>query len=264
MKKPVLLLVNDDGYDAPGIKELYDAVQGLGEVYVVAPAMQQSGTALGFTFTRPLEVSEAEGYEKNAWKVNGTPADCVKIALSVLNITPDIILSGINHGSNAGRNAFYSGTVGGVLEGALRGIPGIAFSFEHLCDKSFHDMKMFIPHIVSHTLTHTLPTHTFFNVTFPHYPHTEIKGIRIAMQGMSYVTEDPSQDEDGHYLLNGKWSYFDEHDESDISLVQQGYITMAPISVRTWTDVETFLTHKSLLETFTFDAEEPEGEPLES
>jgi len=247
MKKPVLLIVNDDGYNAPGIKELYDAVKDIGEVYVVAPATEQSGKALGFTFTHPLEVLPAEGFETPAWKVSGTPADCVKIALSVLNITPDLILSGINHGSNAGRNAYYSGTVGGVIEGALRGIPGIAFSFEHMCNQSFHDMKMFIPPIIEHTLQHTLPTHTFFNVTFPHHPHSEIKGVRIATQGMSYVLENPSKDETGKYMLGGKWSHFDEHEESDISLLRQGFITMAPISMKTWTDHETFSRHKELI-----------------
>ncbi len=249
MKPPTILLVNDDGYDAPGIQELYQAVESIGDVHVVAPATQQSGTALGFTFTRPLEISKAEGYKKNAWKVSGTPADCVKVAVSVLGIQPDIILSGINHGTNAGRNAFYSGTVGGVLEGALRGIPGIAFSFEHLSQDSFFDMKMFIPPIVLHTLEHGLPRYTFFNVTFPHHPQSSIKGIRVAKQGMSYVQEDPSTHADGSVMLNGKWNAYEEHPDTDIALLKEGYITMAPITARSWTDHETYDRYNGLFTT---------------
>ena len=248
MKKPTILIVNDDGFDAPGIKELYASVKDIGDVYVVAPSSQRSGASVGFTFGRPLTVEKAEGYDTHAWKVDGTPADCVKVALSILKIEPDLIVSGINHGSNAGTNLLYSGTVGGIIEGSHRGYTGIAFSFEHLDNQTFHDMKMFIPPIVEYVIDNSFATGVFFNVTFPHHPHTEIKGIRLARQGRSGVFEDPKEHAEGSYHLGGKWFEQEELPDSDIALLKEKYITVVPCDVRELTHHETLSSHASLLE----------------
>lgn len=248
MKKPTILIVNDDGFDSHGIQELYASVKDLGTVYVVAPSSQRSGASIGFTFGKPLTVEKAEGFDTHAWKVDGTPADCVKVALSILKIEPDIIVSGINHGSNAGKNLLYSGTVGGVIEGTHRGYPGIAFSFEHLDSDTFHDMKMFIPPIVEYVLENTFEKGVFFNVTFPHHPHTEIAGIRLARQGMSGVYEDPTEHAENAYHLNGKWYEEEEHPESDIALLKEKYITVVPCTVQELTHTDTFATHKDVLQ----------------
>lgn len=249
--KPTILLVNDDGFDAPGIKELYDAVKDEFSVFVVAPATQQSGKSLGFTFDRPLSVKPVDGFDdRRAWKVNGTPADCVKMAKSVLKLEFDLVLSGINHGSNAGRNLLYSGTVGAVMEATNMGTPGIAFSFEHYSRESFHDMKKYIPPLVQYTLANPLPRFTFFNVTFPDHPNSKIAGMTLARQGYNYVTEDPYEKDDG-FMLGGQWTCFDEHAESDIALLRKGYITVVPISIRELTDYSVLQSHAEPLKGYT-------------
>ena len=120
-----ILIINDDGIHAPGLIHLWKALVDLADVTIIAPAIEQSGVGLGITLRSPLHI-ESVAWNKGtpAWKISGTPADCVKMALSViLKTPPDLIVSGINRGSNSGRNVLYSGTVGGVIEGVLRNIP---------------------------------------------------------------------------------------------------------------------------------------------
>ena len=131
--RPFLLITNDDGIHAPGLKHLWEAVAEHAETSIVAPATEKSGCGLSITWAKPLRVHPIEWENKTpCWSVSGTPADCIKMGLNVLlDKPPHMILSGVNRGSNAGRTVLYSGTIGGVIEGALKGIPGIAFSF---CD----------------------------------------------------------------------------------------------------------------------------------
>ena len=121
-KKPFLLITNDDGIRAPGIKHLWESVKDHADVAIVAPLVEKSGCGMSITWTKPLHIQEIS-WESNipAWSISGTPADCVKMAIAILlDRRPDFIISGINRGSNAGRTVFYSGTVGGVIEGALK------------------------------------------------------------------------------------------------------------------------------------------------
>ncbi len=129
-KKPTLLVTNDDGIMAPGLKYLWEAISSIADVYIVAPSIEQSGVGLAITIRNPIQILPTPWENgARAWTVTGTPADCVRLGMSVLmESPPDLIVSGINRGANSGRNVLYSGTVGGVIEGVLRNIPGIAFS----------------------------------------------------------------------------------------------------------------------------------------
>src|SRR5262249_28069062 len=132
VKRPYILVTNDDGVHAPGIKHLWTALAEVADVVVVAPVSEQSAVSLSITVRHPLRIEKMEwpwAKEAQVWTINGTPADCVKLALSViLPHPPQLIVSGINRGNNAGRNILYSGTVAAVIEGVMHNIPGIAFS----------------------------------------------------------------------------------------------------------------------------------------
>ena len=240
-KRPKILITNDDGISSQGIKCLWKALVDHADLFIVAPATDQSGVGLGFTFRVPLQLEKVE-WDQNtpAWKVTGTPVDCVKLGLSaLLKEKPDLIVSGINHASNAGRTVLYSGTVGGAIEGVMRGIPGIAFSFEDLDTPDYEMAQKYIYPIVKHTLENPLPQGTLLNVNFPHTSR-EFKGITLARQGKSYwidkLHERLHPEGAPYFWLGGTWDDQEEHPESDVALLRQGYITVVPIHVHELTD----------------------------
>lgn len=243
MSKVKILLTNDDGIDSTGLRYLWEALREIGDLYVVAPNAEKSGSGVGVTFDGPLSAEPVRSYQKTpAWKVGGTPADCVKLAVgALLSQPPDLIVSGINHGSNAGRNVLYSGTIGGVIEGVLRGIPGVAFSYVCSETPTFAHVKESIPQIIKHLLNHPLQMGSFLNVNFPHTQDGKFKGYRMARQGMRYWIESPQHEihpEKGHsqYWMPGTHSTHDEHEFSDIAYLDQGYITAVPLHVNELTD----------------------------
>ena len=252
--RPFLLITNDDGIHAPGIKHLWQAVHEFADVAIVAPHVEKSGCGLSITWAKPLRLHPCS-WDLNtpAWSLNGTPADCVKMALSVvLEKRPNMIISGINRGSNAGRTVLYSGTVGGVIEGALKNIPGIAFSFSDLETPPVTATREYIFPLIRHFLKHPLPHGTFLNVTFPNDCKNGVKGFRMAKQGRGYWIESPDKriHPEGlpYYWLGGKWAPFEEDSESDVALLEQGYITGVPIHVGELTDQAAFLKHKELID----------------
>ena len=252
-QKPKILITNDDGIHAPGIKALWQALADHADLTIIAPAGDQSGMGLAITLRTPLQVEPVE-WERGtqAWKVNGTPADCVKLALGViLSQKPDLIVSGINRGSNSGRTVLYSGTVGGAIEGALRRVPGIAFSLEDANNPNFEAISHHILPIVHHVLENPLPTGTILNVNFPFDPK-DIKGMKLARQGQSYWIDQPDQrvhpEGNPYFWLAGKWSDHDEHEESDVALLQKGYITAVPIHVDELTDHDVIAQHQHRFE----------------
>jgi 5'-nucleotidase len=253
-QRPFLLLTNDDGIHAPGIKLLFEALCEYADVAIVAPSAEKSGAGLSITWTQPLKIQAMNWSGKTkAWSLNGTPADCVKMACSVLlHKKPDMIVSGINRGSNAGRTVLYSGTIGGVIEGIFRNIPGIAFSFTDFSPPPLHSIKRFIFPLVQKVLEHPLPQGTFLNVTFPEQSETNIKGFRIAKQGKGYWMENPEErmHPEGlpYYWLGGKWFDLEEDPESDVSLLKEGFITAAPIHIDRLTDEHAFQARKEDLE----------------
>ncbi|HSX13015.1 MAG TPA: 5'/3'-nucleotidase SurE [Chlamydiales bacterium] len=249
-KRPFLLITNDDGIHAPGIKQLWESVTEFADTAIVAPHAEKSGSGLSITWTKPLKIHSIAWEEPTkAWSLNGTPADCVKMACGVLlDKAPQMIISGINRGSNAGRTVLYSGTVGGVIEGALKNIPGIAFSFCDFTPPPNSAIKRYIFPLIEHFLKNPMPPGTFLNVNFPHNCEKGVKGLKMAKQGRGYWVEAPEQrmHPEGlpYYWLGGKWSSFEEDPISDVSLLNQGYVTAVPIHVDQLTDHHTFNQHK--------------------
>lgn len=247
-RKPNILITNDDGIYAPGLRYLWAMLVDYANVFIIAPEIEQSGMGLAITLRQPL-LSQAVEWEKQtpAWKVNGTPADCVRLGISVLlNQPPDLIVSGINRGANLGRNILYSGTVGGVIEGALRNIPGVAFSCADFQSPDYKAVEHFILPIAEQLIEHPLPKGTFLNVNFP--ATTPIRGVKLARQGMGYWIESIQErvHPEGHpyYWLGGKWVNEIEHEESDVYLLEQGYGAAVPIHVNEWTDHHFLNNHK--------------------
>lgn len=253
--RPRILLTNDDSISAPGLYSLWRALKEWGDITIVAPAHEQSGSGLGITTKRPLQIKEvpwAEGTK--AYSVDGTPADCVRLALRViLNSTPDLVASGINRGANSGRNLLYSGTVGGVIEASMHGIPGIAFSCDNFFTPNFIRAESYIYPLVQYVLEHPFIKGTFLNVTFPDH-EGPIQGIRMAKQGQSYWRETPQEchhpEGERFYWLGGKWfDHEDEHEESDIRLIKKGYLTAVPIHAQQLTDQGEFDQRKNSFNT---------------
>ncbi|MCB1213342.1 MAG: 5'/3'-nucleotidase SurE [Chlamydiia bacterium] len=246
MNKPLLLLINDDGIEAEGLLQLYLSLRDEYRLAIVAPEREQSGVGLAITLHTPLQLTPSKLYPEGvAWRVNGTPADCVKLALNiVLDETPAAILSGINRGSNAGRNVLYSGTIGGVIEGVLRGIQGMALSCSianGFFPDAFGDQ---IRHLVRDLLEDPLPEGSLLNVNFPATRNP--LGIRFAQQGKSYWLENLDQrqhprEEKPYYWLGGRLSEYEESPESDVALLDADYTTATPLQVSDLTDHAQFM-----------------------
>lgn len=254
--KPNILIVNDDGIHAPGIRHLWNALKDRANLTIIAPAHEQSGVGLSITFRQPLHIRRIDWPENTpAWHVTGTPADCIKMGLSViLKEKPDLVVSGINRGTNAGRNVLYSGTVGGTIEAVMKDIPAIAFSCWEFTETPSYDLaEQYIPGIVDHVLEHSLPKGTLLNVNFPNEMHKQMKGIRFARQGQGFWGEDPSErrhpaEGSSYYWMGAQMKEFDEHEDSDIALLRQGYTTVVPVHVGELTDLKHFHEHKEIFE----------------
>jgi 5'-nucleotidase len=256
MTRPLILITNDDGIQALGIKHLWHAISDFADMAIVAPFSEKSGSGLSITWAKPLDISEYPWEDSTpAWTVNdGTPADCVKMALSVLlTQRPHLIVSGVNRGSNAGRTVLYSGTVGGVIEGVMRNIPGIAFSFFDFAFPPLGTAKSYIAAIIKYFLESPLPSGSFANVNFPsRFEKHGIKGIRMARQGRGYWEENPDRRRhpggSTYYWLGGQWSKHEENPDSDIALLREGYITVAPIHVGDLTDDRLMEKHQNSIQ----------------
>lgn len=255
-KRPRILITNDDGIQSAGIRLLWEALYEFADITIVAPHAEKSGSGLSITWTKPLHIRPFPWiHEKTpAWSLNGTPADCVKMALSVLlEEKPDMIVSGINRGSNAGRTVLYSGTIGGVIEGALKGIPGIAFSFSDFESPPLETIKKYIYPLIRYFLKNPLPKETLLNVNFPYNAKERLNGIKMASQGKSYWKENPDKriHPEGvpYYWLGGAWGGVEENPESDVYLLEQGYITITPIHVGELTCKKTLEKHCDFDET---------------
>lgn len=241
--KPSILITNDDGIFAPGIRHLWNAMKDIADVTIVAPQTEQSAVSLSITLRHPLRIEKISWPEEaKVWAVSGTPADCVKMALNViLPRYPDLILSGINRGTNAGRNVLYSGTVAGVIEGLLHDVPGIAFSSGDYHIPSFEWIEQYIPSIVHYAMQNPLPSGTFLNVNFPNHSLEGLKGIQMTRQGKQFWVENPEQrshpaEGSAYYWLGTKLAVFEEEEDSDIVWLKKGYATAAPIHIGELTD----------------------------
>ena len=232
-EKPLIFISNDDSINAPGLRRLVDCVKCLGDVVVVAPELPQSGMSSAMTINSPLRVKQYDDYNgAKMYSVNGTPVDCVKLPLHTsLDRMPNLVVTGINHGSNAGNNILYSGTMGAAFEGAMVGIPSIGFSIlSHSMDVDFSHCAPHITNIARKILENGLPYRTCLNVNFP---VGEIKGIKVVRTAISHWTEEYMKYTDPHgkdfYWLTG--SIINEEpdcDETDLYWLDRGYATIVP------------------------------------
>ena len=231
-----ILVTNDDGIDYPGIYALVKALKNIGNVYVVAPNSQQSAVGHALTVSNPLRANKfyRDG-ELFGYAVNGTPSDCVKLAIcSLLDVKPDILVSGINHGQNTSINIIYSGTVSAATEGMLLGIPSIAvslaaFNYNADCGPAAEIARK----LVSDLYGKTLPKGTLLNVNIPALPTEKIKGMKVTSLSQSYWEDNYEHRVDplGHdyYWFNGKYVVPDSLMDTDDLAIKSGYVSITPI-----------------------------------
>lgn len=237
MKKtrPRILVVNDDGIDAPGIRALIEVMKELGEVTVVAPDSPQSGMGHAITIAKPLRLDKVNLYEGvEMYKTSGTPVDCVKLAVNKVfkGQKPDLCVSGINHGLNNSINVIYSGTMSAAVEGAIESIPSIGFSLDDFTyDADFSHCKKFIKVIASQVLAHGLQIGTLLNVNFP--KGDDIKGIKICRQANAKWAEEFDERLDPHkrnyYWLTGVFQNYDQGEDTDVWALENGYVSVVPV-----------------------------------
>lgn len=255
---PYILMTNDDGIHASGIKFLYKILKKYADITVAAPYADQSAVSLSRTIRSPLRMEKSpwSDPEEDIWCVTGTPIDCVKLALStIVKRRPDIVISGINRGSNSGRNVLYSGTVGAAIESVMQNIPAIAFSCEdYHTDPDYARTEKYIVAILRYVLNHPLPEGTLLNVNFPQ-KHLQIKGFKMTSQGSEVWVEDPDKrfhhaENHFYYWLGSKLKPSSDAEEGDGKWLRQGYITAVPIHVMNLTDFRHLQASQSLFESY--------------
>jgi len=236
MKKPRILVTNDDGIFAGGIRALIEIAQELGEVFIMAPDAPQSATGHAITIREPLRFQRAKEFPNlEAYKCSGTPVDCVKLARGVLlkGKKIDLCISGINHGSNASTNIIYSGTMSAAMEASMEGINAIGFSLLDFSeDADFSQCRDYVKAIIEYVLENGIQNGNLLNVNIPKLPATEIKGIKICRQADAKWEEvfEEKKDPMGqpYYWLTGKFANFDERSDIDIKALEEGYISVVP------------------------------------
>ncbi len=235
-KKPVILITNDDGVSAPGIKNLVEAVKDLGKIVVVAPDKPQSGMGHAITIGQPLRLHKlSTGDNVEIWSCTGTPVDCVKLAVDkVLHRKPDICLSGINHGANHSINVIYSGTMSAAVEAAIESIPSVGFSLlDHSIEADFTGAKKFVRIIVEKMLSSKLDNHTVLNVNIPSVSADLLKGFKICRQAYAKYEEDFIERNDPHgknyYWLTGEFVNFDKGKDTDVWALANNYVSVVPV-----------------------------------
>lgn len=235
MKRPYILVSNDDGYDSPGIYALVMSLRRIADVVVVAPATQQSAVGHAITVQTPLRARPIErGKSFTGWAVEGTPADSVKLGVStLLDRRPDLVVSGINHGMNTSINVIYSGTVSAATEGAILGLPAIAIS--HASHSLKSDMRVaatFARKIAKEVLERGLPGGTLLNVNVPNVPAEDIEGVAVTTQGRSWWDDgfETRRDPVGrdYYWLVGKYVWDEDPIVDDVAL-RKNMISVTPL-----------------------------------
>jgi len=234
--QPVILITNDDGITAPGIRNLVDAVKDLGKIVVVAPDKPQSGMGHAITIGHPLRLHAVQTFEGiEAYQCTGTPVDCVKLAVDkVLHRKPDICLSGINHGANHSINVIYSGTMSAAVEAAIESIPSIGFSLlDYSIEADFSAAKLYARNIVIKMLNTKLDKHTILNVNFPAVSPNLIRGVKLCRQAYAKYEEDFLERDDPHgkkyFWLTGEFVNFDRGRDTDVWALKNNYVSIVPV-----------------------------------
>jgi 5'-nucleotidase len=233
--KPTILVVNDDGITAPGIKALMDTMSQIGYVVVVAPDSPQSGMGHAITIGKPLRLDKVDIYEGiEMYRCSGTPVDCVKLAVTKIfkGKKPDLCVSGINHGLNNAINVLYSGTMSAAVEGAIESIPSIGFSLDDYgLNADFSHCLKFVKSIALQVLQNGLPTATLLNVNFPNTK--DIKGVKICRQANAKWAEEFDERLDPYkrhyYWLTGVLENNDKGEDTDIWALEHNYASVVPV-----------------------------------
>lgn len=235
-RRPLIFVTNDDGITAGGIRTLIDVMRRIGDVVVVAPDKPQSGTAHAITINVPLRlttIAEEPGYRE--YSCNGTPADCVKLGFKiVMKGRPDLLVSGINHGSNASINIIYSGTMAAVFEGAMAGVPSIGFSLlNYSADADFSHCRDYVRMISEKTLAAPFPAGVCLNVNIPAVALQEIRGIRICRQAGGTWEEDFDERTDpvgkDYYWLKGIFVKMGDGEDTDEWALEHNWVSIVPV-----------------------------------
>ena len=235
--KPLILVTNDDGINAPGLRTLIAIMNTVGKVVVVAPDSPQSGMGHAITldstlYVRKITIDDGPQVE---YSCSGTPADCVKFAIrEILDRTPDLCVSGINHGSNASINVIYSGTMSAAIEAGIEGIPAIGYSLlDYDWSANFDASKQFVKTIAENVLNHGLPNGIVLNVNIPNITKEHIKGIKVCRQARANWVEtfDKRQNPQGkdYYWLSGKFVNLDDGHDTDEWALENGYVSLTPV-----------------------------------
>lgn len=234
-KRPLILVTNDDGITAPGLRTLVSVMNEIGDVVVVAPDGPQSGMGHAVTIDDTIycnEIKVDDGPQRE-YKSSGTPADCIKLAVSeILDRRPDLCVSGINHGSNSSINVIYSGTMSAAVEAGVEGIPAIGFSLlDYSWNANFEPLRGYIKQIVLNVLEHTLPDGVVLNVNFP--KKETFKGIKICRQARANWVEefDKRISPQGriYYWLTGNFVNMDKGEDTDEWALENNFISIVPV-----------------------------------
>ncbi|MFL5730630.1 MAG: 5'/3'-nucleotidase SurE [Cytophagaceae bacterium] len=236
MKKPLILVTNDDGITSYGIRTLIECMMEIGEVVVVAPNSPQSGMGHAITIGDTLRLDENNIYKGViAYECSGTPADCVKLAKHIVlqERTPDLVVSGINHGSNSSISVLYSGTMSAAIEGAIEGMPAIGFSLcDHNREADMSHCKSIVKEIVLQVLKTGLPRGVALNVNIPAKTKNKIKGIKVCRQANSQWKENFEERKDPYgrryFWMNGSFSNSDKGHDTDEWALENNYVSVVP------------------------------------
>ncbi|WP_336515758.1 5'/3'-nucleotidase SurE [Pollutibacter soli] len=235
-EKPVILITNDDGVMAPGIRHLIEAVKDLGKIIVVAPDKPQSGMGHAITIGFPLRLQPVKILEDvEAWSCSGTPVDCVKLAVDkILHRKPDLCLSGINHGANHSINVIYSGTMSAAIEASIENIPSIGFSLlNYSLEADFTAAKKYAKIIVEKMLKVKAAKHLCLNVNFPSVDESLINGIKVCRQAYAKYEEDFNERNDPsgkkYYWLTGEFVNMDKGKDTDVWALENNYVSVVPV-----------------------------------
>ncbi len=245
-----ILVTNDDGFYSKGINTLAELLSKYGNITVLAPKEGQSGKSVALTLENTIRIHHVDKKETdnghiNIYSLTGTPADCVKMAMNRFfkKKKPDLLVSGINHGSNASAGAIYSGTLGACAEGTLYGIPSIGFSLDsHSHNPDFSGVEAYIEKIIDNCLKFPAKKGVYLNINFPDLPAEKIKGIRFATQGKGIWINEFEERTDPHgrdyYWMKGDFINQDTTETADHLLLQEGYITIVPHKVDSTDEAE--------------------------
>ena len=235
-KKPLILVTNDDGINAPGIRALVEVAREIGEVVISAPDSPQSGQGHAITLKDPLRLKKVRLFEGiEAYECSGTPVDCVKLAKSIIlkDRQIDLCVSGINHGANHSLNILYSGTMSAAMEASLEGINSIGFSLLDFSWKAdFESCKSYVKQLMEFVLEKGMPNCNLLNVNIPAIPKEEIKGFKVCRQAEARWVEEYVEGTDPHgqkyYWLTGKFKNDDVNDDTDVYALENNYISIVP------------------------------------